>query len=48
MWMMPRAALLAVKTLLIRVFNVVEDGDPVSNARAKSMLGWHQLKRAGE
>ncbi|MDL2407421.1 NAD(P)-dependent oxidoreductase [Rhizobium calliandrae] len=35
-----RAALLAVQSRAIGIFNVVEDGGPVSNAKAKSVLGW--------
>lgn len=42
------AALLAVRTSAIGVFNVVEDGGPVSNAKAKSILGWRPLERGGE
>ncbi len=42
------AALLAVQTAAIGIFNVVEDGGPVSNAKAKSILGWRPLERNGE
>lgn len=41
-----RATLLAVRTSVIGVFNVVDDGGPVSNAKAKSILGWQPLKHA--
>ncbi|MBB6482995.1 NAD(P)-dependent oxidoreductase [Rhizobium lusitanum] len=43
-----RAVLLAVQTSAIGVFNIVDDGGLVSNAKAKSILGWHPLKRGGE
>ncbi|NTF41185.1 NAD(P)-dependent oxidoreductase [Rhizobium rhizogenes] len=39
-----RAALLAVQSSVIGVFNVVDDGGPVSNAKAKSLLGWQPRK----
>ncbi|MFT3999476.1 MAG: NAD(P)-dependent oxidoreductase [Rhizobium sp.] len=42
------AALLAVQTAAIGIFNVVEDGGSVSNAKAKSILGWRPLERNGE
>ncbi len=42
------AALLAVQTAAIGIFNVVEDSGPVSNAKAKSILGWRPLERNGE
>ncbi|MDL2401070.1 NAD-dependent epimerase/dehydratase family protein [Rhizobium mayense] len=40
------AALLAVQTGAVGIFNVVEDGGSVSNAKAKSILGW-QTSRCG-
>ncbi|TXH81650.1 MAG: NAD(P)-dependent oxidoreductase [Rhizobium sp.] len=39
-----RAALLAAQTSATGVFNVVEDGGSVSNAKAKSILGWQPLE----
>jgi len=42
------AALLAVQTSAVGVFNVVEEGGPVSNAKAKSILGWQPFKRADD
>lgn len=36
-----RAALLATKSKVQGIFNIVEDGGPVSNAKAKSILGWY-------
>ncbi|NLR95282.1 NAD(P)-dependent oxidoreductase [Rhizobium sp. P38BS-XIX] len=43
-----RAALMVVKTPVVGIFNIVDDGGSVSNARAKSILGWQPTKRAGE
>jgi nucleoside-diphosphate-sugar epimerase len=35
------AALLATRTKGQGIFNIVEDGGPVSNGKAKSVLGWY-------
>ena len=35
-----RAALLAATTTVTGIFNIVDDGGPVSNTKAKSVLGW--------
>lgn len=35
-----RAALLAIRATATGVFNIVDDGGPVSNARARSVLAW--------
>jgi nucleoside-diphosphate-sugar epimerase len=43
-----RAALLAVQASVTGVFNVVDDGGPVSNAKAKSILAWQPAQRGGE
>lgn len=42
-----RAALLAARSAAAGIFNVVDDGGPVSNARAKSVLGWRPAGRDG-
>ncbi|MBN8950446.1 MULTISPECIES: NAD(P)-dependent oxidoreductase [unclassified Rhizobium] len=42
------AALLAVQTSAVGVFNVVEEGGPVSNAKAKSILGWQPFRRGDD
>jgi nucleoside-diphosphate-sugar epimerase len=38
-----RAALLAIRATATGVFNIVDDGGPISNAKAKSVLSWHPL-----
>ena len=43
-----RGALLALGTFVIGVFNMVDDGGPISNARAKSILAWQPAKRYGQ
>lgn len=39
-----RAALLAAKATVFGTFNIVDDGGPVSNAKAKFMLAWSPVR----
>ena len=43
-----RAALLAVDRCQSGIYNIANDGGPVSNAKARRQLGWSPSDRAGD
>jgi nucleoside-diphosphate-sugar epimerase len=43
-----RATLLAAETAAAGIFNIVDDGGPISNAKAKSVLAWRPSKPNGQ
>jgi nucleoside-diphosphate-sugar epimerase len=42
-----RAALLVVQIAVTGIFNIVDDGGPISNGKAVSALGWHPARHDG-